>query len=189
MKKERYIRIRNILFVSICFTSAACTTKPSQNSFDKEQTDLGQAALIQSINQVDTTGQLARQIKIETKVDKATIGNRKGFDIRVKDNTVQITGGSGAGVLYISHEVADRIIKNKGLTVNWEKKESPAMKWKGISLQLMKLGKYNFAITPKEFPFFYDKDVWLKFLDFMTDQRFNYIILWNRHPFDHFVKF
>ncbi len=53
---------------------------------------------------------------------------------------------------------------------------------------MMKLGTYNFAITPGEFPFFYDKDLWLDYLDFLAENRFNYIAFWNGHPFDYFVK-
>jgi hypothetical protein len=52
----------------------------------------------------------------------------------------------------------------------------------------MKLGTYNYPITPETFPFFYDKNLWLDYLDFLVENRYNYIAFWNGHPFDYFVK-
>ena len=52
----------------------------------------------------------------------------------------------------------------------------------------MKLGTYDYPVTPQEFPFFYDRKLWSKYLDFLAENRFNYIAFWNGHPFDYFVK-
>ena len=43
-------------------------------------------------------------------------------------------------------------------------------------------------LLQQEFPFFYDKALWTEYLDFLAENRFNYIAFWNGHPFDYFVK-
>jgi hypothetical protein len=63
------------------------------------------------------------------------------------------------------------------------------MELRGPCLLLMKLGSYNFPVTPEEFPFFYDRSEWITWLDFMAAQRFNFLTLWNGHPFAYFVRF
>jgi len=128
-------------------------------------------------------------VKINTSIDKSLSDNREAYDIEIDGKEISITGGGEAGILYGCLKVKEEIVQNNSVPNNFKISDSPAMKWRGISLQLMKLGEYNYAITPEEFPFFYDKSLWKEFLDFMVDQRFNYIILWNGHPFDYFVKF
>ena len=38
------------------------------------------------------------------------------------------------------------------------------------------------------FPFFYDKEQWLEYLDFLCENRMNTLYLWNGHPFASLVK-
>ena len=63
------------------------------------------------------------------------------------------------------------------------------MSLRGPCILLMKLGTYNFTMSPEEFPFFYDRELWIRWLDFMASQRFNTLTLWNGHPFAYFVPF
>lgn len=128
-------------------------------------------------------------ITLQFFLDRDLIGNREAFRIHIKDRRINISGGGKAGMLYACMRVKQELEQNHSLPDSLNISDAPAMKWRGVSLQLMKLGKYNFAVTPDEFPFFYDKSLWIKFFDFLLEQRFNYIILWNGHPFDYFVKF
>lgn len=169
---------------------AANTSSPQTGNFEADQIFSGKEKLLKAIKEVDTSGNPGESIKIKTRIDDSLANiNREAYEINFGTNSIEISGGSGAGVLYGCREAASIILKEKKLPSNHSVNDAPAMDWRGISLQLMKLGEYNFAITPEEFPFFYDKTLWLEFLDFMADQRFNYIILWNGHPFDYFVKF
>ena len=52
----------------------------------------------------------------------------------------------------------------------------------------MKNGSVDHPVTPVLFPFFYDKGIWSEYLDFLAENRFNQLILWNAHPFDYFVE-
>ena len=62
------------------------------------------------------------------------------------------------------------------------------MSLRGTCILLMKLGLYDYSVTPEEFPFFYDKALWTKYLDFLLEQRMNTLYLWNGHPFTSLLK-
>ena len=48
--------------------------------------------------------------------------------------------------------------------------------------------EYDYPYTPKDFPFFYDKAYWTKYLDQLTEQRINTLYLWSGHPFTSLLK-
>ena len=47
---------------------------------------------------------------------------------------------------------------------------------------------YEYPYTPENFPWFYDKDAWIRYLDMMVENKFNSLYLWNGHPFASLVK-
>src|ERR1017187_8345996 len=48
--------------------------------------------------------------------------------------------------------------------------------------------EYDYRYTPEEFPWFYDKAEWTKYLDQLATQRINTLYLWNGHPFTSLLK-
>ncbi len=108
--------------------------------------------------------------------------------VRRPGAAVVVAGADPAGAMYGCLDLARRIEEAKGLPDVLEIRERPAMSLRGTCILLMKLGLYDYPVTPEEFPFFYDKALWLEYLDFLAENRFNYIAFWNGHPFDYFVK-
>ena len=49
-------------------------------------------------------------------------------------------------------------------------------------------GPYEYPYTPANFPWFYDKALWIKYLDSLADNRLNTLYLWNGHPFASLVR-
>jgi hypothetical protein len=49
-------------------------------------------------------------------------------------------------------------------------------------------GPYEYPYTPENFPWFYDKGLWSKYLDSMVNNRMNSLYLWNGHPFASLVR-
>ena len=47
---------------------------------------------------------------------------------------------------------------------------------------------YEYPYTPELFPWFYDKQQWIDYLDMLVDNRMNSVYLWNGHPFASLVK-
>ncbi len=121
----------------------------------------------------------------------------EGFQLTVKPpvsrsiiraDGVYIAGYDAPGLMYGCLELARRVREAKGLPDQADVAEAPAMTLRGTCILLMKLGLYDYPVTPAEFPFFYDKTLWAEYLDFLAENRFNYIAFWNGHPFDYFVK-
>lgn len=174
-----------VIALLLVFSFGSCSQKQQIPDFTAAQIAYGQEALN---NAKSVNDELLQKLNVTTTIDEKMLTHPEAYKIENIGDSVVIYGGSGAGVMYGYKHLANALSDNSAGDVSTGI-ESPAMHWRGISLQLMKLGKYNWSITPEEFPFFYDKELWLEFLDFMVDQRFNYIILWNGHPFDYFVKF
>ena len=112
----------------------------------------------------------------------------EGFSIDSNAAGIQINGFDSAGVLYACQELASQIGKAKSLPESVSVAEAPRMSMRGVSLFLMTAGRYDFSITESQFPWFYDKGLWARTLDFLYEQRLNFISLWNSHPFPYFVK-
>jgi len=148
------------------------------------------SAIRQHVNGNDLTLLNKTVVTIKTKDSDLPEKARKpeGYYIIVNRDTISITGYDAAGAFYGSLELA-KVINEKGkIPEQLELSDAPVMKLRGTCILLMKLGTYNYPITPETFPFFYDKAMWMDYLDFLAENRYNYIAFWNGHPFDYFVK-
>jgi len=115
---------------------------------------------------------------------------REGFCLKTLENgSVAVVGEGDSGVLYGCLELADRIRAAEGIPRNLDVTDAPEFKLRGPCIGMQKLtGKYLWPYTPKNFPFFYDKAHWTKYLDFLLENRMNCLYLWNGHPFASLVK-
>jgi len=119
---------------------------------------------------------------------------KEGFTIQTVGNTTVICGADGNGAIYGCQEVIDRM-KNSGkpdLPVSFT--DAPEMVLRGTAIGLQKPfylpGRtvYEYPYTPESFPWFYDKEQWIKYLDMLVANRMNSLYLWNGHPFASLVK-
>jgi hypothetical protein len=112
----------------------------------------------------------------------------ESYRIVAAGNRVSIIGSDAGGAMYGCLELADRIRRGGRLPERLDQCDGPRMSLRGTCILLMKLGSYDYPITPQEFPFFYDRKQWIEYLDFLAEHRFNYIAFWNGHPFDYLVR-
>jgi hypothetical protein len=112
----------------------------------------------------------------------------ESFRIIAARDRLSVIGFDAAGAIYGCLEVAQYVRRNRCLPERLDQCDGPHMSLRGTCILLMKLGTYDYPVTPKEFPFFYDRKLWTEYLDFLAENRFNYIAFWNGHPFDYFVK-
>lgn len=109
-------------------------------------------------------------------------------------NLFVVSGGGDTGALYGCQELASMITEKGELPDELAYADSPVMKLRGpvVPLQKTKVEPprrtYEYPITPDRFPWFYDKGLWLEFLDMMLEQRCNVIYIWTGHPFSSLVK-
>jgi hypothetical protein len=120
---------------------------------------------------------------------------REGYSInRDKNNITVITGADDSGVLYGCLELADRIGATHALPPIIDIKDKPEMVLRGACIGMQKTAYlpgrnvYEYPYTPQTFPWFYDKSLWIQYLDKMVANRMNSLYLWNGHPFASLVR-
>ncbi|WP_347838441.1 hypothetical protein [uncultured Draconibacterium sp.] len=118
----------------------------------------------------------------------------EGFSIQSENNTITVRGADATGTLYACQELAERIQKEGKLPEQISINDQPEMVLRGTCIGLQKTeylpGRhvYEYPYTPENFPWFYDREQWIQYLDMMVENRYNSLYLWNGHPFASLVK-
>ena len=126
-------------------------------------------------------------------LSNANSGTAEGYTIARDKKGITVTGNDATGVIYGCVELADRIHQAGGLDIQ-PVTEAPQMVMRGTCIGLQKTvylpghGVYEYPYTPENFPWFYDKAEWVKYLDMMVENKYNSLYLWNGHPFASLVK-
>ncbi len=130
--------------------------------------------------------------EIKQKVAKA---GKEGFTIATtKDGTLYIVGADASGTLYGCMELLDRLKATSKIPAQINLIDRPQMVLRGTCIGLQKpdylpgRDVYEYPYTPESFPWFYDKALWVKYLDMMVENRYNSLYLWNGHPFSSLIK-
>jgi len=127
-------------------------------------------------------------------INDSQLNKKEGFLIRSQKNTIYIEGNDATGALYGALELADRIETSAAIPATINVEDSPEMVLRGTCVGIQKpvylpgRDVYEYPYTPASFPWFYDKALWIKYLDMMVDNRMNSLYLWNGHPFASLVK-
>ena len=110
------------------------------------------------------------------------------------ERQVRVSGAGPSGALYACLELAGRIRAEGGLPGRLGIEDAPALRLRGACIGMQLTSKlpgretYEYPYTPESFPWFYDKRMWLEYLDLLAEHRFNTLYLWNGHPFASLVK-
>ena len=126
-------------------------------------------------------------------LSNANSGTAEGYTIAKNKKGITVTGNDATGVIYGCVELAERIHQAGGLDIQ-PVTEAPQMVMRGTCIGLQKTvylpghGVYEYPYTPENFPWFYDKAEWVKYLDMMVENKYNSLYLWNGHPFASLVK-
>jgi len=119
---------------------------------------------------------------------------KESFVLKKQGTTIFIVGSDTSGALYGCMELVDRLKETGKLPSKIDIIELPEMEMRGACIGLQKTtylpGRkvYEYPYTPESFPWFYDKDLWIQYLDMLVENRFNTLYLWNGHPFASLVK-
>ena len=124
----------------------------------------------------------------------------EGYTIAKNKKGIMVTGNDATGVIYGCVELAERIHQAGSLsqfvTILSQRPitEAPGMVMRGTCIGLQKTvylpghAVYEYPYTPENFPWFYDKAEWIKYLDMLVENKMNSLYLWNGHPFASLVK-
>jgi len=119
---------------------------------------------------------------------------KEAFLLRRIGSTIIVSGYDASGTLYGALELADRIRTAHAIPATLNYEDHPQLKIRGTALGIQKPeitydgAEYDYRLMPDEFPWFYDKAAWTKYLDTLVDQRYNALFLWNGHPFTSLLK-
>lgn len=129
------------------------------------------------------------------RLNTTTNNHKEGYAISTlaKGNVV-ISGKDESGVLYGCLDLEEQLKNTAELPGKITCSNQPEMVLRGTAIGLQKPdylpGRevYEYPYTEGTFPWFYDKQIWLKYLDMMVENRYNSLYLWNGHPFSSLVK-
>ena len=127
-------------------------------------------------------------------LNNANGGAAEGYTISKSKKGITVTGNDATGVIYGCVELAERAKLEGALEAVKPVSDSPQMVMRGTCIGLQKTvylpghGVYEYPYTPENFPWFYDKEEWVKYLDMMVENKYNSLYLWNGHPFASLVK-
>nr|WP_294905144.1 hypothetical protein [uncultured Lacibacter sp.] len=134
------------------------------------------------------------KVKHTVVLNKQAGGKKEGFTIETKNNRTIITGNDETGILYGCLAFADQIKAAKKFPATFSLTDAPEMVLRGACIGVQKpyylpgRNVYEYPYTPETFPWFYDKKLWIQYLDSMVANRMNSLYLWNGHPFASLVK-
>lgn len=116
----------------------------------------------------------------------------EGYSITTQNNLTLLIGADPSGALYGCYRLAE--LFREGEPLPEELVDAPEMVLRGACVGLQKPyylpGRtvYEYPITPETFPWFYDKSLWIEYLDMLVENRMNSLYLWNGHPFASLVR-
>ena len=118
---------------------------------------------------------------------------KEGFCIRKGNNaTIWVVGKDAAGLMYGGFELAE-IISTSGIESVTNLAQSPYMAMRGVKFNIpldVRTPSYSdFSdAAQKNMPEMWNFDFWKEYIDSLARFRYNYISLWNLHPFPSMVK-
>ena len=124
----------------------------------------------------------------------AGVAPAEGFTIEKNGKKITITGNDGPGVIYGVNRLKEYYLMNRSFDGLTTITETPEMVLRGACVGLQKTvylpghRVYEYPYTPENFPWFYDKELWIKYLDMLAADNMNTVYLWNGHPFASLVK-
>ena len=120
---------------------------------------------------------------------------KEGYSIATEGLLTTVTGNDPSGVIYGTVDITDRFLHEGHLDLpEGRTEDAPEMVLRGTCIGVQKTfilpGRhvYEYPYTPENFPWFYDKERWVEYLDMLVDNRMNSLYLWNGHPFASLVK-
>ncbi|MHC4475121.1 MAG: hypothetical protein ACYTEL_05735 [Planctomycetota bacterium] len=133
-------------------------------------------------------------VKAATLELEGALAGGEAFLIDATKDKIVVVGSDDSGTMYGCLELGERVQRENELPQKLRFADAPKLSTRGTCIGMQKTeflpGRkvYEYPYTPETFPFFYDKEHWKKYLDFLVENRMNSLYLWNGHPFASLVR-
>ncbi len=173
------------LVIAVLLAGAGAAAVPVQTSPEASARELYGASRLRAVLEKIQASPGARVV-----VTRGGTGEPESFRLESGNGQWTVTGADASGVLYGCLELARRVQETGALPANLHIADGPAFKIRGTNLFWMKGGAkgYNWPVVPENFPWFFDRQLMLRYLDELVDNRYNTIFFWNGHPFPYFLE-
>lgn len=116
----------------------------------------------------------------------------EGFEIKRKGEALQLIGHDAGGLLYGLLELAEQV-QAKGLGQIEPSLQNPYLERRGTKFNIpldVRTPSYTdaSAVAQHNLPHMWDFSFWQEYIDQLARYRYNYISLWNLHPFPSLVR-
>lgn len=193
MKHIKHLYTLLMLWASTTVTQAQTVSITVQGK-STARIDYASEYLHRRLSERYTVGSRRADYQIILCLAKDTMGlHKEGFRITRNRHTITIAGRDGAGVIYGASTLADHAKTYGNLDINAQT-QNPEMVLRGACIGLQKTQYlpghqvYEYPYTPENFPWFYDKQQWIAYLDMLVENKMNSLYLWNGHPFASLVR-
>lgn len=183
--------VRNLLISGIAMTLAGCGSTTTKVVTEQALPQTQYAASL--VENYIPSMQKGYKINIGV-TDDTTDLEQEGFTIKRKGKKITVTGNDAAGAIYGTNRLLEYFTQYGNLETPEIIVDAPEMKIRGACVGLQKTvylpghKVYEYPYTPENFPWFYDKELWIKYLDMLAADNMNAVFLWNGHPFASLVK-
>ncbi|MFV0564714.1 MAG: glycoside hydrolase family 20 zincin-like fold domain-containing protein [Flavobacteriaceae bacterium] len=126
--------------------------------------------------------------------ENKNLTQKESFKIHTINNSIYVEGADASGALYGALKLTDMVREGGTLPQEIDLQDAPEMVLRGTVIGVQKMeylpgrAVYEYPYTPENFPWFYNKELWIDYLDMMVENRYNSLYLWNGHPFASLVK-
>lgn len=183
--------LRNALLAGLTIVLSGCASTTTKVTDKSDVPQTGYAASL--INSYIPSMPKGYKINIDIAEPSANLP-QEGFTIKRNGKKISITGNDASGSIYGTNRLLEYFNQNGSLDIPSIIVDEPEMKIRGACVGLQKTvylpghKVYEYPYTPENFPWFYDKELWIKYLDMLAADNMNAVFLWNGHPFASLVK-
>ncbi|WP_020568706.1 beta-N-acetylhexosaminidase family protein [Neolewinella persica] len=184
-----------LLLLALTMSIFTACDDPIVSVTDKVLDPMTQFALFEIQSALDTMGEegFTRSFQLELRLaDEEKELGEEGFRLTKDGPSIQVVGHTAAGVMYGGLELAEqiRLYGPDGLRPITR---NPYLKRRGTKFNIpldARTPSYTDASDAgqKNIPVMWDMGFWTEYLDNLARHRYNYVSLWNLHPFPSLVK-
>ncbi|MEM1358115.1 MAG: carbohydrate-binding family 6 protein [Bacteroidota bacterium] len=189
---RHYYTVSVLLYNIFLLTSCNSSTISVEDTVQVPQTQFALAEIQAAISELEEDEKLKNfQIELRLGEVEEELGE-EGFRIRTYDKRVEVIGGAAAGAMYGGLELAEqiRLYGPEGIKPVERK---PYLDRRGTKFNIpldARTPSYTDAsdVAQHNLPEMWSMDFWQAYLDGLARHRYNYVSLWNLHPFPSLVK-